>query len=123
MMLNSLGQPLYPTVNVNGGTLQGLPVIASENLPGTGGSPTDGYPIILLKQRDILLADDGQVTIDASREASLQMDSTPDSPTTGSTNLVSLWQQNMLGIRAEKEINWVKRRSTSVGFIQNAKYQ
>lgn len=123
MMLNSLGQPLYPTVNVNGGTLQGLPVIASENLPGTGGSPTDGYPIILCKQRDILLADDGQVTIDASREASLQLDTTPDSPTTGSTNLISLWQQNMLGIRAEKEINWVKRRSTSVGFIQNAKYQ
>lgn len=123
MMQNALGQLLYPGVNVNGGTLQGLPVIASENLPGTGGSPTDGYPLILLKQRDILLADDGQVTVDASREASLQMDTSPDSPTTGSTLLVSLWQQNMLGIRAEKEINWVKRRSTSVAFIQNAKYQ
>jgi hypothetical protein len=42
------------------------------------------------------------VTIDASREASLQMDSSPDSPTTGSTNLISLWQQNMLGIKAER---------------------
>jgi HK97 family phage major capsid protein len=123
MMLNSLGQPLYPSVNVNGGTLEGLPVIASENLPGTGGSPTDGYPLILLKQRDVLLADDGQVTVDASREASLQMDSSPDSPTTGSTNLLSLWQQNMIGIRAEKEINWVKRRSTSVGFISYANYR
>lgn len=123
MMLNSLGQRLYPDVTVNGGTLNGLPVIASENMASTDGSPADGYPIILLKQRDILLADDGQVTIDASREASLQMDTSPDSPTSGSTNLVSMFQQNMLAIRAEKEINWVKRRSTSVGFIQSAKYQ
>jgi HK97 family phage major capsid protein len=122
MMLNSLGQPLYPTIDVNGGTLFGLPVIASENIPSTDGSPADGVPIILVKQRDILLADDGQVTIDASQEASLQMDTSPDSPTTGSTNLVSLWQQGMLGIKAEREINWVKRRSTSVGLITSAHY-
>lgn len=122
MMLNSLGQPLYPEINVNGGTLFGLPVIASENIPSTDGSPADGVPIILLKQRDILLADDGQVTIDASQEASLQMDTGPDSPTTGSTNLISLWQQGMLGIKAEREINWIKRRSTSVGLITSAHY-
>jgi HK97 family phage major capsid protein/HK97 family phage prohead protease len=122
LMVNSLGQPQFPGISLTGGTLAGLPVIVSENIPSTGGSPVDGYPIILVKANDILLADDGQVTIDASREASLQMETAPDSPPTASTTLVSLWQHNMIAIKAERYINWAKARSTAVGFIQNAKY-
>lgn len=122
LMQNALGQPVYPTVTMAGGTLAGLPVVTSENLPATGGSPTDGGMIILAKASDILLADDGQVTIDASREASLQMDSTPDSPATAATVMVSLWQNNMVAIKAERFINWAKARSTSVAYIQNARY-
>jgi valyl-tRNA synthetase len=76
----------------------------------------------LLSAPDILLADDGQVSIDASQEASLQMDTAPDSPATASTTFVSLWQQNQIGIRAERYINWAKRRSTAVAYISNAKY-
>lgn len=123
MMRNALGQREYPDLNVNGGTFEGLPVVASENVPATGGSPTDGHMLALVKQQDILLADDGQVMIDASREASIQMETTPDSPATASTVLTSLWQHNMVGIRAERMVTWKKRRSESVGFIQNAKYR
>lgn len=122
LMQTSLGTPEFPGLGISGGTLMGVPVITSENLPATGGSPTDGYPIILAKQQDILIADDGQVAIDASREASIQMETTPDSPATASTVLTSLWQHNMVGIRAERMLTWKKRRSTAVGFIQNAKY-
>lgn len=122
MMQTSFGVDAYPGVDINGGTLFGLPVITSENVPSTGGSPTDGYALILLKAGDILLADDGQVMVDASREASLQMETTPDSPATASTVLTSLWQHNMVGIRAERMVTWAKRRSTAVAFIQNAKY-
>ncbi|MCW5758904.1 MAG: hypothetical protein KIS90_03955, partial [Phenylobacterium sp.] len=123
MMENALGQRAYPGMGVNGGVFEGLPAIASENIPATGGSPTDGYPMILVKQQDILLADDGQVAIDASREASIQMESTPDSPATASTVLTSLWQHNMVGIRAERMVTWKKRRTDSAGFIQSAKYR
>lgn len=122
LMQTSLGTPEFPGITMNGGNLMGVPVITSENLPATGGSPTDGYPIILAKQGDILLADDGQVSIDVSREASIQMETSPDSPFTASTVLTSLWQHNMTGLRAERMITWKKRRSTSVGFIQNGKY-
>ena len=122
LMLNALGQQSYPTMTPTGGTLIGYPYIASENLPATGGSPTDGYPLILANASEILLADDGQVIVDASNQASVNMDSAPDSPPSGTTVLVSLWQMNMTGIRAERWINWVKRRSTAVQFIQNAKY-
>jgi HK97 family phage major capsid protein len=122
LMQNSLGQTEFPGMSMNGGTFVGIPVVTSEGIPATGGVPANGYPIILVNASDILLADDGQVTLDASREASLQMDSAPDSPPTSATTMISLWQNNMIAIKAERYINWAKRRSTSVGMISGAKY-
>jgi len=122
LMINSLGQASFPTITAEGGTLLGYPVIASENVKTMGGSPADGSNLIFAKASEIMLADDGQTVIDASNQASVQMDSAPDSPPTASTNMVSLWQMNMTGIRAERWINWAKRRSTAVQFIQNALY-
>lgn len=121
-LLNSFGQAMFPNVNANGGNILGVPVIVSENIPSTTGSPAEGWPIILVSAREILLADDGQVTVDASREASLQMETSPDSPPTASTLFQSLWQTNSVGIRAERFINWVKRRSTAVSYLQAAVY-
>lgn len=122
LMLNALGQPFYPNITATGGTLLGYPVIASENVPSVGSSPADGTPIIFAVAPEIMLADDGQVVIDASNQASVNMDSAPDSPPTASTTLVSLWQMNMTGLRAERWINWLKRRSTAVAYISNANY-
>jgi len=119
---NSLGQIIYPGINAQGGVFQGYPVVTSENIPATGGSPADGYPLIFLIADEILLADDGQVTVDASREASLNMDSAPDSPPTAATNMISLWQLNQLGLKVERYITWARRRATAVAWIQNAKY-
>lgn len=129
LLLNPLGQPEFPGLSINGnsgGTFFGLPVVLSENIPanaGTGDPLTGaGSRIILAKASEILLADDGQVMLDASREASLEMNSTPTSPATASTVLVSLWQHNMVGIRAERFINWAKRRDGVVQFIDSANY-
>jgi HK97 family phage major capsid protein/HK97 family phage prohead protease len=119
---NSLGQIIYQGINAQGGTFMGYPVITSENIPATGGSPADGYPLIFLVADEVLLADDGQVTIDVSREASLNMDSAPDSPPSASTNMISLWQLNQIAIKAERFINWARRRASAVAWIQNAKY-
>lgn len=122
LMINALGQPSFPTITGEGGTLLGYPVVASENVKSMGGSPADGSNLIFAKASEIMLADDGQTVIDASNQASVQLDTAPDSPPTASTTLVSLWQMNMTGIRAERWINWKKRRSTAVAFIQNALY-
>lgn len=123
LMTNSLGQPEFPGIGMNGGTFFGLPVIVSENIPANAGSGSpvtgDGDRIVLIKASEILLADDGGVTLDASREASLQLDS---APTAGAQSLVSLWQNNMVAIRAEREINWARRRNEAVGYIDAAKY-
>jgi HK97 family phage major capsid protein len=84
-------------------SLMGIPVIVSGNVPVANGLSD----IILCDQSQLMVADDGQVTIDASGEASLQMDSAPATPP---TPLVSLWQQDLLGIKAERFIYWMRRR-------------
>jgi HK97 family phage major capsid protein len=122
LMQNSLGQPEFPGITVTGGTLLGFPVVTSENIPAYNSSPTDGYPIIFLMPGEILLADDGGVSIDMSREASLQMDTAPDSPWTASTVTVNLWQHNLIAIKAERYINWKARRTTAAALIQGAHY-
>lgn len=129
LMLNALGQPEFPGLSINGGsggTFMGLPVVLSENIPANpgSGSPLTGVGgrIILAKAPEILLADDGDVVLDVSREASLQMDSAPTNPPTASTVMVSLWQMNMVGIRAERFINWSKRRAGVVQYIDSANY-
>jgi HK97 family phage major capsid protein len=122
LMQNSLGQAEVPGISVTGGTLLGFPVITSENIPAAGGSPVDGYPITFILPGEILLADDGGVMVDISREATLQMETTPDSPFTASTSLVSLWQHNMVAVKVERFITWLKRRTNAAAVIQGAKY-
>jgi HK97 family phage major capsid protein/HK97 family phage prohead protease len=124
MIQNPLGQAEYPTINVNGGTLFGLPVVVSENIrdAATGSPPTKADRIILVSANDILLADEGGVMLDISREASVQMDSAPTNPPTATTVYVSLWQMNLVGIRAERFINWKRRRLEAVQYISDANY-
>lgn len=108
---------VFANINVNGGEWFGLPVVTS-NAVGLAGSPTDAF-IALIDQSEVLLADDGDISIDMSQEASVEMN---DSPTGGATSLVSLWQNNLLGLRAERYINWSKRRSAAVAWINDTNY-
>jgi hypothetical protein len=127
LMTNALGQPEFPGLNMNGGVLKGIPVITSQYAV-LGGSP-DGNLVVLVNASDIFLSDDGQVVIDASREASLQMADDPtNSPAAGSplapvaTTMVSLWQTNSIGLRAERFINWARRRDEAVAYLENVAY-
>jgi len=122
LMRNALGVKEFPDISVAGGTIEGIPVITSENIVATGGSPADGYPIVAINTDMVALADEGEVRVDMSREASLQMDTAPDSPTTASTVLVSLWQRNLIAIKAERFITWLKLHTSAVQYIQGAKY-
>jgi HK97 family phage major capsid protein len=113
LSVNALGQPLFPGMSITGGSIFGIPVIVSNNV---------GDRIILLHAPSVLFADEGGVRIDVSRDASVQMDSAPDSPTTASTILVSLWQNNLVGLRAERMITWKLARAAAVRYITAAAY-
>ena len=102
----------YPTVAANN-TFFGYPIITSNNVPSVIGPPVTN-PLILIDQNECFYASDNGIDISASEEASLQMDSAPATPP---TPLVSLWQQNMLGLKAEEYNYWLRRRDYAVGMI------
>jgi HK97 family phage major capsid protein/HK97 family phage prohead protease len=107
--------PAFPGLSMNGGTFYGLPVVVSNNVAPSG-SPGDQH-LILVDQREVLLADDGQMMIDMSTEASLQLN---DAPSAGAQSLVSLWQNGLMGVKIDRWIYWTKRRSAAVQFIDAA---
>jgi hypothetical protein len=111
LMQNPLGQSEFPGIGVNGGTIMGLPAVVSE---------TVGTKIILVNASDILLSEDGGVEIDVSEEASLIMSTTPDVPPDQA--LVSLWQNNLVGLRVDRFVTWKRAKTASVAFISPAAY-
>jgi HK97 family phage major capsid protein len=100
--INPLGQPQFPTVNGNR-TLMGYPIVVSGHM-----NPTE---VILMDQQGVLFASDNSVTVDVSREASVQMDS---APTTPPAPLVSFWQQNLIGLKGEMFAYWMRARDQDV---------
>lgn len=98
---DALGNPYYRGMASGPGekTLDGLPVIESENA---------GNVIALVKPSELYLADDGDVEVAFSDQATIDM---------GATTLVNLWQQNMTAIRAERHITWAKRRVVAASYI------
>lgn len=122
MMVNTLGNNDFPELNMKGGSCRGFPVIVSEHLTAVGSPSTQ--TIIAVKASDIYLADDGMVTVEASDQASIEMqDSSSASAISGTgASLVSLWQLGAVGLMATREITWKLRRSTAVRYISPAAY-
>lgn len=112
LSVNSLGQPLFPGFNgTDGGNLLGVPVVVSNNV---------GARVILVHAPSILVADEGGVRIDVSREATIQMDTAPTDTVDATTVYQSLWQRNLIGLKAERFISWTRARSAAVTYITTA---
>lgn len=101
------GDRMFPDLTPTGGSIAGVPVFTSQ---------VAGTTVALVIPGEILFADDGGVNIDVSREASLEMNTAPTSPVAAGTILVSLWQQNLIGLRAERFINWKRARLSGVRY-------
>lgn len=89
-----------PTLTVAGGSYAGLPVVVSS---------AAGTTALAIDADSVLLADDG-VVVDTAGHASLQLDSAPDSPAIAASVITSLWQNNLVALRAERFIAWKKAR-------------
>lgn len=114
-MVNPLGQPEFPGLTARGGSLGGVPVLVSNYVP----SNSSGAMVVLVNASDIYLSDDGQATVDFSREASIQM---LDNPTNASidgtaTTMVSMFQNDSTALRAHRFINYSRRRDTAVAVL------
>lgn len=89
-----LGAPVFPGLQAPKGekTINGIQVIESESA---------GTIVELVKASEFYLADEGQVEVAYSKDATITM---PDG------KLVHLFQENKEAIRAERFITWAKRR-------------
>ena len=111
---NADGVRTNPELNVNGGSLAGIRVIASDAFV-TAGSPAT--PAALLVDASQIALADGGITMSTASHASLKMD---DAPSPGAGNLVSLWQTNSTGLRVVRPFGYAVLRPTAVAAIDNA---
>lgn len=117
LMQNPLGQSEFPGIGMSGGVFLGMPVIVSDYAPaGT---------VILVNASDIYYGDEGGFQVDMSREASLEMLDNPVSSSTaptGATSMVSMFATNSVAFRAERFLNWSKRRPEAVQMLTTVKW-
>jgi len=104
-------RPLEP-LTLTGGSYLGVPAIVSG---------TVGNRIVVVDGGQLLVADDG-AEIDASGQATVQMDSTPDSPATAATVMTSFWQENLVGLKVERFCNWQRAKATAVSLLSPTGY-
>jgi hypothetical protein len=104
-------------------------VIFTQAMPGFGSSAIGpkvltssvlGSNLVMLDESAIAVAGADEIVLDVSRQGLVQMDSAPATPPTG--GMVSLWQQNLAGIRTEASANWIKLRPEAVAFVSGATY-
>lgn len=109
------GLTAFPSVNVRGGTLFGVPVLVSASVPM---SVSGGAVVVFIDAAEIQHVE-GTVLIDASEEASLQVRTDPLS---GAAALVSLFQNHLVALRITKFANWHSRRVGAVAYIDGCQY-
>jgi HK97 family phage major capsid protein len=103
------GQEAFRDLTKAGGFVGGIPAIASEAL---------GSNLVLFDMSQLLVADEGDLTIALSDVASIEMSDNPDGE---SGTIVSMFQNNLIALRAERPINW-QANEGAVVYIDDADY-
>ncbi len=118
LLSNTLGIQEFPTINQDGGTLLGDPVVTGDNVGSND--------LILLKPSDIWRIGDTGIEVSVSREASIEMADNPgqevNTPTAATQKVVNMFQTESTAIKVVRAVNFKKRRSTAVQFITDASY-
>lgn len=101
-----LGAVVQPSAGM---WLLNIPVFTSISSPAQ---------IVLLDAGDVVVADDGEIDeISVSRDGAAEMETTPNvgeqSPTTAISNFKSFWQNNLVGIKIIRRVNFALCHATS----------
>jgi hypothetical protein len=107
----------FADMTINGGSIRGVQVIPSDAIERDSG----GAQLVLLDASQIAAAT-AVIAIDASEQATLQMETTPDNPPTSTTVYQSLWQRNLYGLKAERWFAFKRLRDNAAVTIEGANY-
>jgi HK97 family phage major capsid protein len=110
-LLNAAGASQFPDLGVNGGTLWGLPVIVTAAAVFIG-SPSANIVAVIDAGR-VAVADDSEMTVDASALASISMVDNPS----GAQNEVSFFQTETTCLRFILAKNFVRANDTAVAWF------
>jgi hypothetical protein len=108
----------WSTTLTQGGAHQGLG-ITGGTLLGAQVVPSDGATSLVVFDATGLAGNGGSIELDASKEATMQMESLPDSPPLASTSIISLWPMNLVGLRATRYYAAERLGARSVAVISN----
>jgi len=107
IQLSAFGTLAFPTMTINGGSIAGVQFVVTDGV-------TNQMVAVDASQ---FAANSGTVELDSTNEATLQFDTSPDSPPTSSTNLVSLFQNNLTALRATRVWGAQRLRTGAVSAV------
>lgn len=108
------GKPAFPTMTPNGGNIQGVSVLVSDQVP----EDTNGPQSLIVDASQLALGDE-VVTLRSTRQGDLVMDSAPGS---GEQEVVSMFQTNSAALLAERWFGSQRLRDSAVHVISGADY-
>jgi hypothetical protein len=111
MLTDQKGVSAFPDLGPTSGSINGITVIPSDGV---------GQGLVVLVDASGCGAAQGEARLEEVSESVLQLDTAPDSPPTASTPFISLWQNNMVGVRVERYFAAAKLRSDCVAVASNS---
>lgn len=118
LLTNALGQDSFPDLQPGGGTVRGFNVVTGDNV-------NPAY-MVLLKPADIYRIGDDGVQVSMSQQATIEQNTVPTgdslTPVAASATLVSMFQSESTAIKVVRSINFAKRRTGAVAYIDDAAY-
>lgn len=117
-LITTEGVRAFPDLGASGGSILGIPAVTSVGATRTG-SPSERV-LALVDGSRIAVADDGEISINASRLSDVQMDDSPtnrsSATATGST-MVSMFQTDSTAIKLVRTINWTRLDDSAVAWL------
>jgi hypothetical protein len=108
----STGAIAFPGASYRGGEICNMPVLVTDAAAQQ----------ILVVDAAQIAATSSRIEMDSSNQASVQLDSAPNSPPSASANVVSLWQNNMDGLKANRWWSAERLRTAAVGVVTGVTY-
>jgi hypothetical protein len=106
------GAPVFPGLGLDGGTILGAPLIASDY----------AGPQLVAVAQEFVVAAEGSFEVGLHNKGSLEMSDAPIGDAgvpTGATNVVSLMQTNSTAISTLREADWAMRMPGAVAYISD----
>ena len=117
LMQGADGGLLFPRLGARGGEIGGVPVLTTS-AAAAAGSPGETF-VAMFDPAQILFSDDGDIAMHYSHHGAVQMSDTPGG---GAQQQVSLWQNNLVGLKAERFATWERATDSAVAVLGSVTY-